>query len=99
MEQDDVILADKGFPHIETNIAEVGGVLVIPPFKQGSRQFKSKENADGYKTASVRIHVERMKRFNKVLHFLCHHHLQVIDDILIIIAGICNCLPDLINDD
>ena len=59
IEQDDLILADKGFPNIETGVSEAGGILVMPPFKQKERQFSAKENEDGYKCASVRIHIER----------------------------------------
>ncbi len=62
IEEGDVILSDKGFPSIESKLSEKGGLLVMPPFKRGSRQFSSKENKDGYECASVRVTVERAVR-------------------------------------
>jgi DDE superfamily endonuclease/Helix-turn-helix of DDE superfamily endonuclease len=100
IEPGDEVLADKGFPHIETNLANNGGVLVMPPFKSGSKQFSEHENKSGYQIASVRIHVERciarLKVF-KILNFLPTHMLPYIDKILVIISFINNCSPDLIR--
>ena len=57
---------------------------------------------EGYKIASVRIHVERaisrMKYFN-ILKFLENSLLNKIDKILICIAFTCNNFPDLIQED
>lgn len=92
-------MADKGFPHIETNVNKNGGILIMPPFKRGGRQFTKNEN-DCYRIASVRIHIERciqrMKIF-RILNFLPLHLISSIDKILIIISFICNCRPDLIR--
>jgi hypothetical protein len=81
---------------------EAGGILVMPPFKSGNRQFTSKENEEGYKCASVRIHIERcierLKRF-RILDFLPLNILKYIDDIIVIIAAVSNCLPDLVKQD
>ena len=33
VERGDVILADKGFPSIESDVNEAGGILVMPPFR------------------------------------------------------------------
>jgi len=100
IEPGDVVLADKGFPHIETNLANNGGVLVMPPFKSGSKQFSEQENKSGYQIASVRIHVERciarLKVF-EILNFLPTHMLAYIDKILVILSFINNCSPDLIR--
>ena len=61
IEDGDVILADKGFPNIETDVNKAGGILIMPPFKtSGKKQFNAKENNDCYKIASIRIHIERV---------------------------------------
>lgn len=68
----------------------------------GGRQFSQSENDEGYQIASVRVHVERaigrLKQF-MVLDFLPSHMLKYIVKLLVIIAGLCNLMPDLINQD
>ncbi len=100
IEPGDVILADKGFPRIETDVNVRGGILVMPPLASGERQFSSTENEQGFQCATVRIHVERairrMKQF-KILHFLPIHMFQYVDKILVLIAFVCNCYNDLIK--
>ncbi len=102
VEEGDVILADKGFPKIESNINAAGGLLVIPPFKSGGRQFSNKENQDGYKCACVRVHVERaiarMKIF-KSLKIVPLRSVKDIDKIITIVSFLCNLMPDLIKVD
>ncbi len=70
IEAGDVVMSDKGFPHIEASLNEKGGVLVMPPFKRGNKQFTMQENQDGYRCASVRIHVERAIRRLKVFKIM-----------------------------
>ena len=100
IEPNDTILADKGFPRIESDLNNIGAVLVMPPFKRGNRQFSSSENASGYKCASVRIHVERciarMKLF-EVLKMCPNYLLGCVDDVIYVIAFLVNCYPDLIK--
>ena len=102
LEPGDVVLADKGFPTIVESAQERGAFVCMPPFKRGERQFSNFENEEGYKIASVRIHVERaisrMKYFN-ILKFLDHSLLPKIDKILVCIAFTCNNFPDLIRSD
>ena len=101
VEEGDIIMGDKGFPTIEQNINAAGGVLLMPPFKSGERQFSVMQNREGYEIASVRVHVERaierMKRF-KILDFLTVRQLNYIDRILVIISFLCNLQPDLIRE-
>ena len=100
IEQGDVVMADKGFPSIEADLNKAGAVLVMPPFKSGSKQFTQKQNKDGYECASVRIHVERCigrMKFFEIMNFLPNHMLPHIDKILIVISFICNCFPDIIQ--
>lgn len=79
-----------------------GGILAMPPFKKGKEQFTIKQNDDCYKIASVWIHVERciqrMKRV-KILEKLPSNKFKHIDQILVIISAICNCSPDLIDEE
>ena len=102
VERGDVILADKGFPSIESDVNEAGGILVMPPFKTADRQFSGSQNKAGYECASVRIHVERniarLKRF-QILKFVPMHMVKHMDDIMYIICFITNCYPDLINQE
>ncbi len=101
LEEGDVILSDKGFPLIETDLNKVGCILVIPPFRKGSRQFSSAENKEAYQCAKVRIHVERcierLKRF-EIMTFVPYFQLPHMDKILACICFTCNCFPDLIQE-
>ena len=104
IEPGDLVLADKGFPNIQNDLNNSGGILVMPPFATTGRQFTEAENKAGYQCASVRIHVERaierLKRFEilsgKPLKMTMMKH---IDDILLVIAFLVNTYPDLIKQD
>ena len=104
IEQGDLILADKGFPKIENDLNNAGGILVMPPFATAGRQFTELENKAGYQCASVRIHIERcierLKRFDilsgRPLKMTMMKH---IDDILLVTAFLVNMYPDLIKQD
>ena len=96
----DEVLADKGFPQIEPDLNNVGAFLVMPPFKRGTRQFSDFENTEGYKCASVRIHVERAIRrlkYFEILNFLSNDLLFHIDKIIVVVAFLCNSMSDLIK--
>ena len=81
-------LADKGFPKIADYLEEHGASLVMPPFKCGELQNNRKQNEEGYKCSSLRIHVERafarLKWF-KILKFIQAPLLENIDEIF----GVC----------
>ncbi len=97
----DTVLADKGFPRIETDLAVRGGLLVIPPLASGERQFSTQENRQGFECATVRIHVERaiqrIKMF-ELFHFVHTHMFPHMDKIAVIVSVICNCFKDLIKE-
>ncbi len=102
IEDGDVVLADKGFPVIERNLNQQGGFLVMPPFKCGQRQFTEQQNQDGYKCASVRVHVERAIARLKVFECLNYapiHMVPNIDKALVIICFLTNLFNDLIKED
>nr|XP_050039136.1 uncharacterized protein LOC126536277 [Dermacentor andersoni] len=65
----DTILADKGFPGIQTVLGNQNAVLVMPPFLHAS-QFSPEEVRDTYNIAQVRIHVERMIQRIKIYNIL-----------------------------
>ncbi len=100
LEPGDVVLADKGFPQIEADLNNSGAFLVMPPFKRGERQFSDSENTEGFKCSSLRIHVERairrLKYFN-ILSFLTTDLIPHIDKINVVIAFLCNNMPELIR--
>lgn len=100
LEPGDVVLADKGFPQIESDLNNRGCLLVMPPFKRGDRQFSETENFEGYKCSAVRIHVERAIRrlkYFQILSFLKMDLIPHIDKVLVVIAFLCNNMPDLIK--
>lgn len=101
LEEGDLVIVDKGFPHIEEDIVNRRAFLVMPPFKQGIRQFSSSENDACYKIASLRIHVERaiqrMKIFS-ILTFLESSLISSIDKIIVVIAQSVNHFPPLIQE-
>ncbi|XP_049511411.1 uncharacterized protein LOC119463981 [Dermacentor silvarum] len=65
----DTVLADKGFPGIQTVLGSQNAVLVMPPFLHAS-QFTPEEVRDTYNIAQVRIHVERMIQRIKIYNVL-----------------------------
>ena len=101
LEPGDVVLADKGFPQIEPDLNNRGAFLVMPPFKRGDRQFSESENSEGYKCSALRIHVERAIRrlkYFQILTFLTSDLIQHVDQIVIIVAFLCNNMPELIKN-
>jgi len=101
LESGDLIMADKGFPSIEADILNRDSFIVMPPFKKGDQQFSQEQNKEGYKIASVRIHVERsiarLKQF-QILKLLDHSLYGKIDQILLCLAFIANNFPPLIRE-
>ncbi|XP_074104595.1 uncharacterized protein LOC141531025 [Cotesia typhae] len=61
IEPGDVVLADKGFPQIKTQVKNKNAVFVMPPFGHKD-QFTPEEVDETYNIASVRIHIERVNQ-------------------------------------
>lgn len=59
LEPGDMVMADKGFPHVKSSLDTKEVTLVMPPFARANEQFTKAEIAETYKVASHRIHVER----------------------------------------
>ncbi|KAL1478940.1 hypothetical protein MTO96_052250 [Rhipicephalus appendiculatus] len=68
LEPGDMVMADKGFPHVKCDLQSKDVTLVMPPFAKANQQFTKAEMDETYKVASHRIHVERciqrMKSFS-----------------------------------
>ncbi|XP_037523930.1 uncharacterized protein LOC119401307 [Rhipicephalus sanguineus] len=59
LEPGDMVMADKGFPHVKCDLESKDVTLVMPPFAKANQQFTKAEMQETYKVASHRIHVER----------------------------------------
>ena len=60
LENDDVVLVDKGFSEIKSTMDHSGKrvCLVMPPFLENKQEFTEKEARETHYIASVRSHVE-----------------------------------------
>ncbi|XP_040077607.1 uncharacterized protein LOC120849456 [Ixodes scapularis] len=59
LEPGDMVMADKGFPHVKGDLESKDVTLVMPPFAKANEQFTEAEMKETYKDASHRIYVER----------------------------------------
>ncbi|CAN7981915.1 unnamed protein product [Ixodes pacificus] len=59
LEPGDMVMADKGFPHVKCDLESKDVTLVMPPVAKANQQFTEPEMKETYKVASHRIHVER----------------------------------------
>ena len=100
LEQDDEIMADKGFL-IQDELAAVGATLIIPAFLKGKQQFSKEEGEKNKKVASLRVHVERCMERIKNWHILDKpipvSLAGIASDIFIVIAALTNFHPPLIS--
>lgn len=100
IEPNDLVLADKGFPQIKSELGKRNATLVIPPFAVNP-QFSDEEVEEGYSIASVRIHVERAiqrVKLSKILSHISADLLSYIDAIMHVCCVIANSLPPLIEE-
>ncbi|XP_056645815.1 uncharacterized protein LOC130451040 [Diorhabda sublineata] len=92
IEPGDVVLADKGFPQIKTQVENKNAIFIMPHFGHKD-QFTPEEVDETYNIASVRIHIERVNQrikdfriLSKVPNSLFLH----IDEIVFIICALVN---------
>ena len=103
VEPGDEVLADKSFPTIESGVLTGGGVLVMPPFKDSRKgfQFSAHENTKAYRVARLRVHVERMIQRMKIFEtqddYIRSDIHEFMNDILVVIAALCNLSKSLIK--
>uniref|UniRef100_A0A147BBC9 Putative is4eu-1 dr n=1 Tax=Ixodes ricinus TaxID=34613 RepID=A0A147BBC9_IXORI len=72
LEPGDMVMADKGFPHVKCDLESKDVTLVMPPFARANEQFTEAEMKETYKVASHRIHVERCIQRIKSFAILSH---------------------------
>ncbi|XP_046623802.1 uncharacterized protein LOC124306811 [Neodiprion virginianus] len=92
IEPGDVVLADKGFPQIQTKVDEKNAIFVMPPFCTKD-QFSPEEVDETYNIASVRIHIERVNQRIKDFYILSKVPASLfshIDEIVFVICAIIN---------
>lgn len=99
----DAIMVDKGFA-IEFELMEKGIHLIRPSFSKGKQcQFEEAEVYENTDIASARVHVERFIQRLKIFAILSdkidHNMLHHLDDILVIIAAICNLSKPILSDE
>lgn len=96
----DEVMADRGFTIGEDLFAR-RVKLNIPPFMKGKAQLSEEEAIATRRIASVRIHVERaiqrLKSFKIFDKALPSCFLDIIDDMLVICAALCNFRSPLIK--
>lgn len=92
VEYGDDIMADRGFI-IRGELALRGATLNMPPFAMG-RQLCSKSTTKTRRIAHARIHVERaigrLKNFTLLQGVISLKLKNVIDDIVLVSAALCN---------
>jgi len=92
LEEDDAIMADKGFL-IDSVCAEKHIKLFRPPFLKGKQQFSSTEALLNKSIASARVHIERVNQRIKIFSILNKFPSSLtskVDEIFFIICAIVN---------
>lgn len=100
LKRGDEVMADKGF-NCQDELASVGALLVTPCFLKAKSQFSTKETEHNKTIASLRVHVERLMERLKNCHIFDHKIpislAPIASDLLIVIAGLSDFHPPLIN--
>jgi len=102
LEENDQILADKGFPQVKNKLDDKGKnvLLVMPPFlKNGT--FSEEEVEETYRVASIRIHIEHIMQRLRTYHILNKFTLNMLpycDDIITMCYVLVNLQPPIIAD-
>ncbi|XP_046750604.1 uncharacterized protein LOC124413861 [Diprion similis] len=101
IEPGEVVLADKGFPQIQTKVEEKNAIFAMPPFCN-KNQFTPEEVDDNYNIASVRIHIERVNQRIKDFSILSKVPVSLlphVDEIVFVICAIINIQKPLFNQE
>ena len=98
----DAIMTDKGF-YIEETCSKNFIELIKPPYLKQKSQFTQSEAVLCRKIARARVHVERsigrLKTFMILKSVIPYHLLNLMDQIMVIIAGVTNSSPSILGDD
>lgn len=94
-------MADKGFL-IETETSLHNIKLIRPPFLKKKKQFSKDEATTNVAIASARVHIERSNQRLKVFKMLSNkipwNLMNIVHEILIVIAAIFNLGPSILSD-
>lgn len=98
----DVVLADKGFPGIQSVLNDngKGALIVMPPFLRDPH-FSVEDVEKTYEVARVRIHIERIMqrlRISKILDKFSIDMLPHADNIIFVCGVLVNLQPPIIAD-
>lgn len=98
-----VVMADRGFKHVEQFLLKSGVQLVRPPSVQSGVKLSKVEAKQTKQIASLRIHVERvirrLREFNMLRPHACVNinFLKILDDIISIACALINLQDSLIK--
>ena len=99
LETGDQVLADRGFT-IKNELAALGVILETPSFTRGKSQLSASEVDNDRKTSNVRIHIERVigrfRDFNILNTKIPISQVDLLDEVMISIAGLVNLSPKII---
>lgn len=103
LEPGTVILADRGFKHVEQTLSKKGIKLLRPPSVPSGTKLSKEEVRQTKVIASLRIHVERVIRRIREFSMLKQHSvinknfLRVLDNIIVIACALINIQDSLIK--
>ncbi|XP_063897403.1 uncharacterized protein LOC126055636 [Helicoverpa armigera] len=103
LEKGMVVMADRGFKHIEQFLLKSVVQLVRPPSVQSGGKLSKVEAKQTKQIASLRIHVERvirrLREFNMLRPHACvnTNHVKILDDIITIACALINLQDSLIK--
>lgn len=103
LQQDMVIMADRGFKHIDVDLGEVGCKLLRPPSVHSGEILSKDESLYAKQIAALRIHIERVIGRIREFSFLKPHScvdnklLHLLDDAVIASCGLINMQKKLIK--
>ena len=101
--QGSVILADRGFKHLEQMLNERGMKLLRPPSVINGEKLSKNQVRQTKVIASLRIHIERVIRRIREFHMLKQHSvinlniLRVLDHIIVIACALINLQDSIIR--
>ncbi|KAJ8669402.1 hypothetical protein QAD02_000661 [Eretmocerus hayati] len=104
LETGDVVLADKGFPNIQSKINEEGKqvMIVLPFFSEKNNAISKEETGNTYSVTKVRIHVERIMqriRTYRIMDKIPVHLFKSADKISLMICILVNLQPPIFDEE
>ncbi|XP_035447531.2 uncharacterized protein LOC118274205 [Spodoptera frugiperda] len=98
-----VVMADRGFKHVEQYLKKSNITLVRPPSVETGVKMSKSQAKLTKQIASLRIHVERVIRRLREFYMLKPHacvnlkHVKILDDIVIIACALINLQDSLVK--